>query len=54
MTGIKTFSLGLTDEVRNDFKVMKDLAIHTRIGPKDRVDRLQQFMKNISRFDYIN
>ena len=27
---------GLTDKARNDFRVMKDLAVHTRISPNQR------------------
>ena len=41
---------GLADEVRADFNVMKDLAVHTRIGPADRVKRLQKFISDISRY----
>ena len=41
---------GLADEVRADFNVMKDLAVHTRIGPGDRVKRLQKFIGDITRF----
>jgi len=41
---------GLADEVRADFNVMKDLAVHTRIGPADRVKRLQKFISDIARY----
>lgn len=27
---------GLTDKMRNDFNVMKDLAVHTRLTPEQR------------------
>jgi len=40
---------GLAEEVRADFNVMKDLAVHTRIGPADRVKRLQKFITDITR-----
>jgi aubergine-like protein len=40
---------GLADDVRQDFNIMKDLAIHTRIGPGDRCKRLQQFIAEINR-----
>jgi len=40
---------GLDDDVRTDFQVMKDLAMHTRVGPADRVQRLQKFISNITR-----
>ena len=39
---------GLTDEMRSDFRVMKDLAVHTRVGPKDRVDTMQKFVAQIN------
>lgn len=41
---------GLSDEVRADFNVMKDLAVHTRIGPADRIKRLQKFIGDITRY----
>jgi aubergine-like protein len=40
---------GLADDVRADFRIMKDLAVHTRIGPQDRVRRLQKFITDINR-----
>ena len=43
-------SVGLADDVRADFNVMKDLAVHTRIGPHDRVARLQTFISTINKF----
>jgi len=39
---------GLADEVRADFNIMKDLAVHTRIGPGDRVKRLEKFIADIN------
>ena len=39
---------GLTDEMRSDFRVMKDLAVHTRVGPKERVDTMQKFVAQIN------
>ena len=39
---------GLADDVRADFLVMKDLAVHTRIGPADHVKRLQKFISDIT------
>ena len=41
---------GLSDEARADFSVMKDLAVHTRIGPADRVKRLQKFISDITKY----
>ncbi|XP_064649960.1 piwi-like protein 1 [Lineus longissimus] len=39
---------GLSDQIRNDFRVMRDLATHTRIGPSGRVDRLTKFISKLS------
>ena len=44
------FYTGLTDEMRNDFSLMKDLAVHTRIDPKTRNQSLLKFMGQICRF----
>ncbi|XP_054852565.1 piwi-like protein 1 isoform X1 [Eublepharis macularius] len=39
---------GLTDKMRSDFNVMKDLAVHTRLAPEQR-------MREVGRLiDYIN
>ncbi|XP_077999596.1 piwi-like protein 2 [Glandiceps talaboti] len=38
---------GLTDEMRQDFRVMKDIASHTRISPTERVRSMRKFMENI-------
>jgi len=35
---------GITDEVRANFTVMKDLAVHTRIDPTRRVETCNEFM----------
>ena len=40
--------LGLSDEMRNNFTVMKDLAQHTRIGPAQKSDILKNFMKDLN------
>ncbi|XP_022105120.1 piwi-like protein 1 [Acanthaster planci] len=49
---------GLSDDVRSDFHVMKDLAQHTRISPDDRVNSLSAFIrsfpKNQEAQDYLN
>lgn len=42
--------LGLSDEMRADFTVMKDLSAHTRISPKDRSNQLNKFINNINRY----
>lgn len=38
---------GLSDQMRTDFRVMKDLAIHTRQSPDQRVDKLRNLIKKI-------
>ncbi|CAH3013726.1 unnamed protein product [Porites evermanni] len=43
------FLTGLTDEMRSDFSLMKDLAVHTRVDPKTRNDSLLTFMGDICR-----
>ncbi|XP_033126803.1 piwi-like protein 1 [Anneissia japonica] len=39
---------GLSEEVRSNFSVMKDLAQHTRVDPKNRATTLNRFMTDIS------
>ncbi|XP_005096149.1 piwi-like protein 1 [Aplysia californica] len=39
---------GLSDQVRSDFKVMQDLAVHTRIAPPQRVNTLETFARQIN------
>ena len=39
---------GLTDAVRSDFKVMKDVAIYTRLSAKDRIKSLEKFVTNVN------
>ena len=36
--------------MRNDFALMKDLAVHTRVDPKTRNQSLLRFMGDISRY----
>ena len=38
---------GLSDEMRANFTIMKDLAVHTRISPTERVNQLQKFMGDL-------
>ncbi|CAH0561242.1 unnamed protein product [Brassicogethes aeneus] len=38
---------GLTDVMRNDFKVMKDVAQYTRVTPAQRLMALKTYLKNI-------
>lgn len=39
---------GLTDEMRNDFKVMKDVAQYTRVTPNQRMQALRKYLKNVA------
>jgi aubergine-like protein len=39
---------GLSEQIRANFTVMKDLGQHTRVGPADRVRSLEDFMKNLN------
>ncbi|XP_054269475.1 piwi-like protein Ago3 isoform X2 [Macrosteles quadrilineatus] len=41
------FMTGLSDEMRADFKVMKDVATITRVNPNQRVLNLQKLINNI-------
>ncbi|XP_047185101.1 piwi-like protein 1 isoform X2 [Scophthalmus maximus] len=43
---------GLTDKMRKDFKIMKDLSEHTRLNPDQRQGRLNSFVTNIQRVEY--
>lgn len=38
---------GLTDELRSDFRVMKDIAAHTRVSPSQRQQSLVKYVKNV-------
>ncbi|CAL1616189.1 unnamed protein product [Knipowitschia caucasica] len=40
---------GLTDKMRSDFNIMKDLSVHTRLSPEDRERRLSRFVMNINK-----
>lgn len=41
---------GLTDKMRCDFKMMKDLSVHTKLNPQDREERLKRFVTKIQRW----
>lgn len=43
------FLTGLSDEMRADFNMMKDLATHTRVDPQSRCRTLQGFIADINR-----
>ncbi|XP_051950414.1 piwi-like protein 1 isoform X2 [Xyrauchen texanus] len=40
---------GLTDKMRSDFNIMKDLASHTRLSPEQREGRVNRLISNIDR-----
>ncbi|XP_030846820.1 seawi isoform X1 [Strongylocentrotus purpuratus] len=42
------FLTGLSDDMRADFNVMKDMGQHTRVGPQDRCRTLSGFIKKLS------
>ena len=41
------YMTGLTDEMRSDFRIMKEVAQHTRIAPTVRQECLVKFVRNI-------
>jgi aubergine-like protein len=38
---------GLTDEMRSDFHVMKDISMYTRVTPNQRQAAVKKFVRNI-------
>ncbi|XP_045478662.1 piwi-like protein Ago3 [Harmonia axyridis] len=40
---------GLTDKMRADFRVMKDVAAYTRVTPAQRVNCLRTYIQNVSK-----
>ncbi|XP_069194478.1 piwi-like protein Ago3 isoform X2 [Procambarus clarkii] len=42
------YMTGMTDDMRSDFRVMKDIAQHTRITPTVRQASLRTFIKNVN------
>ncbi|KAH6931918.1 hypothetical protein HPB50_001470 [Hyalomma asiaticum] len=43
------FLTGLTDDIRSNFSIMKDLASEMKLDPAKRVANLQDFMRNMGR-----
>lgn len=41
------FLTGLTDKLRNDFVVMRDIATHTRVSPNQRLHALKLYCQNV-------
>ncbi|KAG8452990.1 hypothetical protein GDO86_004701 [Hymenochirus boettgeri] len=44
-----SYLTGLTDRMRSDFNVMKDLAVHTRLAPDQRENQVGRFLNCIHR-----
>lgn len=44
---------GLTDRMRSDFNVMKDLAIHTRLAPEQREKQVGRFLDYVHKDDNV-
>lgn len=42
------YMTGLTDEMRSDFRVMKDLAMYTKLTPTARQACLRKFIRNVN------
>jgi len=42
------FFIGLSEEMKANFTVMRDLAQHTRLGPPQKVQILQNFMRDLN------
>ena len=40
---------GLSEEARADFRLMKDVAVYTRIVPQARMESLDSFMKDLQK-----
>uniref|UniRef100_A0AAY4CX19 Piwi-like 1 n=2 Tax=Denticeps clupeoides TaxID=299321 RepID=A0AAY4CX19_9TELE len=40
---------GLTDKMRSDFNIMKDLSSYTRLTPEQRENRLHRFLTNMNK-----
>lgn len=43
---------GLTDKMRADFNIMKDLASHTRLSPEQRESRINRLISNINKYRF--
>ncbi|KAI1291821.1 Piwi-like protein 2 [Halotydeus destructor] len=46
-----SFMTGLTDEIRSDFRAMRDIATHTRIPPAIRNSKLREFLNTVQTND---
>ncbi|KAK8788040.1 hypothetical protein V5799_022181 [Amblyomma americanum] len=48
------FLTGLTDDIRSNFTIMKDLASEMKLDPAKRVANLQEFMRNMNRNQQVS
>lgn len=44
---------GLSDEVFSNYQIMKDIAVHTRVGPDGRMQTLDRFIQRINSQDNV-
>ncbi|XP_066151998.1 piwi-like protein Ago3 [Euwallacea fornicatus] len=44
-----SFLTGLTDTMRSDYKVMKDVAMYTRVTPNQRILALRTYLENVKK-----
>jgi len=42
---------GLPDEIRNDFHAMRQIAVHTKLTPDQRTDKMERLLKLFNRMD---
>ena len=42
------FMMGLTDSLKNDFRVMKEIAEHTRLKPNQRQSNIEKFLTQLN------
>ncbi len=42
-------SKGLSEDIRQNFAIMKELAVHTRMGPEPRAQQLNSFMAEMKK-----
>lgn len=44
---------GLMEEMRANFTVMRDLAVHTRVGPENRFNKLTHFLREMNQNEAV-
>ena len=45
--------VGLSEEARADFRLMKDVAQFTRVAPESRMKSLQMFMSDLNSYESL-